>query len=90
MFRAAADLGAAPVHLVDDQRDQLRHALERRALVRRQCRQRQEVLQERFLQRQRILATDLQVEDVELVARRELQRDEDRLVLAAADRAPPG
>ena len=43
-------------------------------LVRRQRGQRQEVLQERFLQRQRILATDLQIEDVELEARRELQR----------------
>ena len=43
---AAAHLGAEPIGLVDHQRDQLRHALERRGLVGRQGRQRQKVLQE--------------------------------------------
>ena len=72
-FRSTTKFGAAPVHLVDDQRDQLRHAFKRRALVHRQRRQGEEVLQKCLLQRQRILATDLKVEDVELEARRELQ-----------------
>ena len=39
-------------------------------------------MQERLLERQRVLATNLKIEDVELEARRELQRAEHRLVLS--------
>ena len=70
---AAARLGAQAIGLVDDQRDQLRHPLERRRLVGRQGRVRPKVLQKGAFERQRILTADLQVEDVELVTRRELQ-----------------
>ena len=80
MLRASTGLGAQAIRFVDHQRDELRHAFERRGLVGRQGRQREEVLQERSLQRQRILAAHLQVEDVELMPGHELQRDENRLV----------
>ena len=79
---AAAGLGAEPIGLVDDERDQLGHALERARLIRRQCCQRQKILQERLFERQRIFASHLQIEDVEFHPGHELQRDEDRLVLA--------
>ena len=80
--RAVRHFRAASIGLIDHQRDHLRHALERLRLVRRQGQERQEVLQERLFQRQRIFAADLQVEDVELVARRKLHRREDRLMPA--------
>ena len=70
---AAARLGAQAIGFVDDERDQLRHPLERRRLVGRQGRERQKVLQKGAFERQRILTADLQVEDVELVTRSKLQ-----------------
>ena len=70
---ATASLGAQAIGLVDDERDQLRHSLERRRLVGRQRGECQKVLQKGALQGQRILAAGLQVEDVELVTGGELQ-----------------
>ena len=79
----AAHFRAQPVSLVDDRADQLGHALEGRRAVDRKGEQRQEVLQELLFQRQRTLAPDLKIERVELEARRELKRREDRFM-------PPG
>ena len=70
---AAARLGAQAIGFVDDERDQLRHPLERRRLVGRQGGECEKVLQKGALQGQRILAAGLQVEDVDLVTGGELQ-----------------
>ena len=79
---AATRLRAQAVRLVDDERNQLRHPLERRRLVGRQGSQCEKVLQKGAFERQRIFAADLQIEDVELVTGHELQGREDRLAAA--------
>src|SRR5277367_5980515 len=78
--RAVRDFGAAPIGLVDHERDHLRHAFERRRLVGRQGQEREKILQESLFERQWIFTADLQVEGVELVARRKLHSGEDRLM----------
>ena len=78
----ATTLGAKPEGFIDHDRDQLRHALERRGLVGGQGCECEEVLQERLLERQRALASYLQVERVELETRCDLHGHEDRFVFS--------
>ena len=78
--RPTGNLGGQTVGLVDDEANHLRHAFVGRAGVGRQRGKGEEILQEGTLERQRGLAPDLQVEDVELVACGELHRRIDRLV----------
>ena len=81
-FRAAALFGAEPVYFINNQRNQLTHTLEWLGLFGWNRRQREEVLKKSPLQGKRIFTANLQIEDIELMASDELQRDENGLSAA--------